>query len=149
MTIDAHLSSIAALADSAAGDIQACLVADDGAAPNIRSAAAALSTLHAAAVQLRSILQDMAGYGGETEGMAPEVRASMEETLGACRTQAAALVKQIARLSADSVANTGDGFWTVLSAFVGAHVKLLNCYAEIAPLYVSHLQPTRRACVVR
>ncbi|KAJ4153778.1 hypothetical protein LMH87_010251 [Akanthomyces muscarius] len=124
--MDALATNIARLADSCAADIRAAVVAETNGGqnlPHLTSACSALEALQRSAVQLRGSLA--------AATVSEALRMSVMQSLGACHTHAALLFKQVARLDADNAIKTREDFWTVLGAFVGAHVKLFACYADL------------------
>lgn len=130
--MDALATDIARLADSCAGDIRAVLIAEENRTqnlPHLASAYSALAALQRGAVQLRDSL-------AAAVTVSDALRWSVMQSLQACHTHAALLLKQVARLDAENAARTREGFWTVLGAFVGAHVKLFACYVDLISLYV-------------
>lgn len=138
-SIESLVSSIARLADSSAGDMQALLVshADGNPPPQMASAFSALEALQTSFVQLRASVRDAETRATATsEALSNALRTAVTEALEACHGQAAALFKQLMRLSIDNMDHTNERFWTVLNVFVGAHVKLFTCYAGIIQLYV-------------
>lgn len=126
--MDALASNIVQLADSCAGDIQATLASQTTSQePQLTSACSALETLQRSVVQLRASIRD-------APTKSTTVAAAITESLQSCATTAGTLFKQVSRLDADNVHRTSERFWTVMSVFVGAHVKLFNTYTDILSL---------------
>ncbi|KAJ6789916.1 hypothetical protein PWT90_08121 [Aphanocladium album] len=133
--MDALTGSIAHQADTCAADIQAALVCHTD-FPHLTSACSALESLRSSVVQLRGSVRD----GSNTSSALTTV---MTESLQAGAAQAALLFKQVSRLDADNARDTNERFWTVLSVFVGAHVKLFSCYTDILSLPTENDQNER------
>lgn len=130
--MDTLATNIARLADSCAGDVRAVLVAETNRTqnlPHLASAYSALQALRRGAVRLRDSL-------AAAVTVSDTLRWSVMQSLEACHSHAALLLKQVARLDAENAVRTRKGFWTVLGAFVGAHVKLFACYADLLSLCV-------------